>query len=803
MADPWVSSINGDEDEDEALRIAIALSLGEDPGQRRTAVQDERASGTGTGAGGRGAVIDLTLSDDEDGDVAVRGSGRGSGRGGSVGRDTSTNTKSASSIPAPSSSRPPAAATAMPTSTPSVQPATQHPTQPSRTATPAGEPASVFAALGLDRRKMEEERLARIRKRKAAELGAAEPTTTTTVSGSSSTTTSTPSSSANRPAQRPRLMDDILGLEANPWFVPSYSSASSSSFATLPSDSSNPPPAPPAYKGPPAPPPSVTASDKVIYANLPYSRPPPPPGAGSDGGGLRGGRVLGSAQPVSPASEPVTVRREGSAAGGMLGPTVPAATSTTGLGSGLWAGTSQAARGSVPFPRGLVKKTWAFGQPRRGDDIKIEEVLQKGQLQLAVLSSYQWDEEWLLSKIDISRTKLILVAYAADEIQQEQMRANVPRERIRFCFPPMGTMGSMHSKLMILKFDGYIRIVVPTGNLMSYDWGETGTMENMVFLIDLPKLQPDAEQKMTPFADELLYFLGEQGLDDKLIASLRHYDFSETARYQFVHTIAGTHGSEDAWKRTGYCGLGRAVCALGLSTSDPIDMDIVCASLGNVNNSLITALYHACQGDSGLKEYELRTSKGQGRALGQAVAAAKAHTRIFFPSLETVAQSKGGKDGAGTICFQSKWWQASTFPKELLRDCKNVRPGVLMHSKMIFVRPSGVPAATSRTKSFAYVGSANLSESAWGRLVKDANTGRPKMTCRNWECGVLIPVGDDVPGLEVKLEQPVANSSNALSAVFDGRVPVPMEWPGRSFAAGGGGGGGSAAAVTPWFYSEN
>lgn len=59
----------------------------------------------------------------------------------------------------------------------------------------------------------------------------------------------------------------------------------------------------------------------------------------------------------------------------------------------------------------------------------------------------------------------------------------------------------------------------------------------MVFLIDLPKLQPDAEQKMTPFAEELLYFLGEQGLDDMLIASLRHYDFSETARYQFVHTM--------------------------------------------------------------------------------------------------------------------------------------------------------------------------------------------------------------------------------------------------------------------------
>jgi hypothetical protein len=63
--------------------------------------------------------------------------------------------------------------------------------------------------------------------------------------------------------------------------------------------------------------------------------------------------------------------------------------------------------------------------------------------------------------------------------QKEQMRSNVPREKIRFCFPPMHGIGAMHSKLMLLKYEGYMRIVVPTGNLMSFDWGETGTMENV------------------------------------------------------------------------------------------------------------------------------------------------------------------------------------------------------------------------------------------------------------------------------------------------------------------------------------
>lgn len=71
----------------------------------------------------------------------------------------------------------------------------------------------------------------------------------------------------------------------------------------------------------------------------------------------------------------------------------------------------------LPFANGAFKRTWALGYPRTGEDIKIEEVLQKDKLQLAVLSSFQWDEEWLLSKVNPSRTKMMLVAYAANEAE--------------------------------------------------------------------------------------------------------------------------------------------------------------------------------------------------------------------------------------------------------------------------------------------------------------------------------------------------------------------------------------------------
>lgn len=151
------------------------------------------------------------------------------------------------------------------------------------------------------------------------------------------------------------------------------------------------------------------------------------------------------------------------------------------------------ASAALTYPKGVVLRTWTRGTPR-GGDIKIEEVFQKDDLELALLSSFQWDEEWLLSKLDLRRTKVLLVAYAANEEvvwtimaesrrqliapQKAGMRSHAP-QALRFAFPPTQSFGCMHSKLQLLKYPSYLRIVVPTGNLVPYDWGETGVMENV------------------------------------------------------------------------------------------------------------------------------------------------------------------------------------------------------------------------------------------------------------------------------------------------------------------------------------
>ncbi|EGU84597.1 hypothetical protein FOXB_04892 [Fusarium oxysporum f. sp. conglutinans Fo5176] len=412
----------------------------------------------------------------------------------------------------------------------------------------------------------------------------------------------------------------------------------------------------------------------------------------------------------------------------------------------------------VPYPKGAIKRTWAKGYPRTSDDIKIEEVFQKDKLELALLSSYQWDDEWLMSKIDPRKTKLLLLAFADSEAQKSEMRSNAP-PGIKFVFPAMNGPGAMHSKLQLLKYPDYLRVVVPTANLVPYDWGETGVMENMVFLIDLPRLKDPATYRQTAFSTELGRFLSATGV-------------GEGMHLGFVYTIPGGHQG-DSLKRIGYSGLGTTVAALGLATDEPIEVDFVVAL--------------ACNGCGLMSGQTGAASKNKASNPWQEKL--KDRFRIYFPTEETVGRSRGGRNAAGTICVQPKWWRSPTFPTELVRDCVNTRDGLLMHSKMIMVsqmqagsqlqtrpqtRPeprhhdSGPAAAEPKTEEMSlgwvYIGSANLSESAWGRIVKDRATGQPKMSCRNWESGVVVRISNPKNSSTVSASFSTSASAGASSS---------------------------------------
>lgn len=147
---------------------------------------------------------------------------------------------------------------------------------------------------------------------------------------------------------------------------------------------------------------------------------------------------------------------------------------------------------NAKFWNGAVKKTWVYGVERDGTDIKFEEVLQKETLIGLVLSAFQWDHEWLWTKIPPKQLQRFAMVMQAknEEVKKAILDVLGGLPRTTIVFPPMeGSTVCMHSKLMLMFHHDkhtkkeWLRVAVPSANLTDYDWGERGSMENVCFSI--------------------------------------------------------------------------------------------------------------------------------------------------------------------------------------------------------------------------------------------------------------------------------------------------------------------------------
>lgn len=200
-----------------------------------------------------------------------------------------------------------------------------------------------------------------------------------------------------------------------------------------------------------------------------------------------------------------------------------------------------------------------------------------------------------------------------------------------------------------------------------------------------------------------------------------------------------------------------------------IELDYASASLGAINDNFLQRIYFAACG-----ERFTNTST---------VPRARDHFRVYFPTNETVVNSIGGPDCGGIISLTRQYYNATTFPQKCLRDYDSTRPRMLSHNKLLFVR-----GVKQNDKPFAwvYVGSANMSESAWGsqKVLKSGQMG--SLSIRNWECGILMPVP-----MERIAKMNLSDGEIPPMSVFEGTVEVPFACPDQLY--------GQYGDKQPWF----
>lgn len=300
----------------------------------------------------------------------------------------------------------------------------------------------------------------------------------------------------------------------------------------------------------------------------------------------------------------------------------------------------------IEYPRGAVKKTWAFGH-ERANDIKIEEVLQRSSLTTAVISSWQWDFDWLLTKIDHQKTKTIFVMEAKTPAEKDRLRGEFKglEKVVRLCFPPMSNnmFARMHSKLMLLFHPSHLRIVIPSANPVRHDWGEGGVIENTVFLIDLPRhAQNDLGTQKTLFQKEFLHFLDAMELPKDVIEGIHSFDFSNTTDLAFIHSIPGSYNHST--NPSGLACLSTSVKLLNLTTppGKQLEVDFASASVGSLDKTQIAQFCTSLRGLDPREPHEGMTGKASSGSRSTIDPPRSDSFRLIYPSEETVNHSKDG-----------------------------------------------------------------------------------------------------------------------------------------------------------------
>lgn len=323
----------------------------------------------------------------------------------------------------------------------------------------------------------------------------------------------------------------------------------------------------------------------------------------------------------------------------------------------------------------------------------------------ALVTSFNEDIQWILGKFQVWKGTCDLA------IINSEPTATPHRiyKNVRVYGPPLGAGHSiMHAKLIVLRFPGRARIVVSTNNANGFEWTGIGLM---CCAVDLP-LGPSAAAPPSGEGAALRDFLVKRmgWCDDGI---LRGVDFTHMSGAAFVPSWPGSLDPGDA--AGGFPALRKKAFSLVPELAERCAaVTFFTSSMGHVTKDFLAQF--PCCGAAGK-----RGSRGGGG--GPKIA-------VCFHTEEDVAKAaRAGLEGEGLLCFNEQFARSPGFCRDALHEVvwKDAgRAPTLSHVKLI------VWADGAGSPLLAYVGSHNLSKSAWGF----SRGGKVQMN--NYELGVLV-----------------------------------------------------------------
>ncbi|KAI1340298.1 tyrosyl-DNA phosphodiesterase-domain-containing protein [Xylariaceae sp. FL0016] len=290
--------------------------------------------------------------------------------------------------------------------------------------------------------------------------------------------------------------------------------------------------------------------------------------------------------------------------------------------------------------------------------------------------------------------------------------------------------GCAHSKMLMLVYSNFMRIVITSCNMLLMD---TDLNDNHWYIHDVPKLPKRSNATPYGFETDLLCHAEALGVPAEFLDTVRGvYDYS-SVKVHLVTSVPGTHSGAKA-ERHGLLRLRHLVKKLDVDLLEQekngeLNLEVCTASVGRLTAKWLNGFYDCALGTEAI------AAMNDGCAVPG--------IKLFYPTRKDVQDAdESAKDAAMSIgCHIHPWKDAPDAIRWLFHHYESKDHGRLFHQKFLLAYNS---CNSSQLPYYIYMGSANLSQSAWGALEIDkrgneATCGTKLVKMTNFECGVLVP----------------------------------------------------------------
>ncbi|KAI1108155.1 tyrosyl-DNA phosphodiesterase I [Nemania sp. NC0429] len=415
---------------------------------------------------------------------------------------------------------------------------------------------------------------------------------------------------------------------------------------------------------------------------------------------------------------------------------------------------------SMTYPNGAIRITRTPGRKHAKNCVNLSDIIHKNQLVSACIYSFFIAEDELYPHLPLSHSSSEIPIYIGRDpnfdvpaIQEATTRAGltfqekVSRKQLDILRPALQQLhsqrygqnirtfyawgsGSCHSKILLLVYPTFLRIVITSCNMMDID---TELGDNHWYIHDVPKRSSRSGESPAGFEADLLAHMTALGTPETFLDSIRGvYDYS-TVKVHLITSVPGTSSGAKA-EQHGLLRLRRAIRQMDLKLPEKarlgaLQIEVCAASIGNLSAKWLNGFYDCVIGRDELETHD------EARRVP--------NIKLFYPTMQDVRSAdKAAQDGASNIgCHIRQWEKAPVEVKRIFHHYQSKDRGKLFHQKFILAYDARDAA---QLPYYLYIGSANLSQAAWGALEHDRRGNEPTSDMKlvkltNFECGVLVP----------------------------------------------------------------